>query len=101
MARIVCPYCFERFRIREISFRCIGWDETRCPQTEDAPLGRYLRLQVNPRLKPIFVPDPGRLGIVREWFGPQMNASCPGCGALSARRLCPHCHNELPTGYGQ
>jgi len=84
----VCPYCFEEYRIRETPFRCaspIGRctpevDEVRKKQWEEStPLGRVLE-------------PTGRL--VHEM-------RCPICSQVSRKRLCPHCHMELPHTTGK
>lgn len=84
----VCPYCFEEYRIRETPFRCASptgrctpeVDEIRKRLWEDAiPMGRVLE-------------PTGRL--VHEM-------RCPTCSQISRKRLCPHCHMELPHTTGK
>jgi hypothetical protein len=84
----ICPYCFEPFRLRDTPFRCSSpaarctpeRDEIRARVWEDsAPMGRVL---------------PAEGGFRREH-------RCPACGQRSRKRLCPHCHMELPHTMGQ
>ncbi|ROO84838.1 50S ribosome-binding GTPase [Actinocorallia herbida] len=95
MARIVCPYCFEPARTRDLPFRCLqsttgGRAGTVCRSVPDEPLSAFLgRDSQRPVLKgPVFTPR-----------GSAPRASCPDCGVPSSKRLCPECHNDLPGGY--
>jgi hypothetical protein len=84
----VCPFCFEEFRLKDTPFRCTT-PPSRCPPEidpihsrvweETAPLGKV-------------IPGAGRR--VRSM-------SCPACSQLTYRRLCPHCHMELPHTTGR
>jgi hypothetical protein len=83
-----CPYCFEKFRLHQAPFRCTTpgvrcapeRDEVRARLWEDgAPLGRVL-------------PPGGRFA---------GSARCPACEQVTRRRLCPHCHMELPQTLGR
>lgn len=82
----ICPYCFEPYRLKETPFRCASpaarcapeRDEVRARIWEDsAPLGRVLP----PNGKP--------------------ESRCTACGQTSRKRLCPHCHMELPHTTGK
>jgi hypothetical protein len=82
----VCPYCFEPYRLKDTPFRCSSpaarcapeRDEVRARIWEDsAPLGRVL-------------PPNGKL-----------ESRCTSCGQTSRKRLCPHCHMELPHTTGK
>ena len=84
----VCPYCFEPYRLRDTPFRCASpasrcapeRDEVRARVWEDgAPMGKVLPLA-------------GKL---------RQDCRCPACGQASRKRLCPHCHMELPHTTGQ
>jgi hypothetical protein len=95
--RILCPYCFERFAPGEVPLRCTGFDNSQCPPVADEPLRRYHQ-QMTPRLmKPSFVPERSPLA----WFSIPLNTRCPTCQTRTTVRLCPHCHNDLPEGYGR
>lgn len=84
----VCPYCFEAYRLKETPFRCASPaarcrpepDEVRARAWDDnAPLGRVL------------APE----GRFRE------EVRCGECGQPTRKRLCPHCHMELPHTVGK
>lgn len=84
----ICPYCFEPFRLRETPFRCTT-PPSRCKPERDevrhrewgdgTPMGRVL-------------PADGKL---------VMQIACTECGQVSRKRLCPHCHMELPHTMGR
>jgi hypothetical protein len=84
----VCPYCFEEYRLRETPFRCsspasrcaLEVDEVRkrCWE-EGTPLGRVL--------------DSGGK-LVHQM-------RCPECSQITRKRICPHCHMELPHTTGK
>ncbi len=92
MARLVCPYCFERTRRRDLMFRCVGGGPGRlagCEPTLDEPYQRYLRGgTAGAVLPPVFAAD-----------GRKPRAVHDACGQVSLRRVCPHCHNELAGDY--
>lgn len=84
----VCPYCFEAYKLRDTPFRCASPasrcrpepDEVRAKAWEDRlPLGRVL-------------PSDGRF---RE------ETRCSSCSQPTQKRLCPHCHMELPHTAGK
>jgi GTPase SAR1 family protein len=75
-----------------MAFRCLNPDPARCPLEEDRPLGEYQRQTVAPKLNRVFV------GESRWGRGPQ--AAVCVCGMKSAKQVCPHCHNELPSQFG-
>ncbi|MEW6283897.1 MAG: hypothetical protein AB1758_35115 [Candidatus Eremiobacterota bacterium] len=89
MALILCPYCFESFAPEGAAFRCVGQDPARCPHQEDRLLMAYQRLPTAPVLPRVF--PGGTAG---------SSAVCP-CGSRTTRRVCPHCHNDLPGQFGQ
>jgi GTPase SAR1 family protein len=93
MRGLVCPYCFERFPASELSFRCINPDPSRCPPEEDQALARYQRLATAFKLPRVFKPQ-------RRWFGAPASADCQ-CGMKTSKLVCPRCHNELPSQFGQ
>lgn len=81
--RELCPFCFEYFMLRNTPFRCSSPMSICKPKVdkvllehwaETLPIGKVL-------------PSPGRF--VRSIY-------CSECGNLSRKRLCPHCHSELP-----
>ncbi len=85
----LCPYCFERYRLRDTPFRCASPpsrcrpepDELRARAWEDTiPMGRVL------------APHGG-------WLGGETR--CHECSQVTHKRLCPHCHMELPHTAGK
>lgn len=97
MSRVLCPYCFERYSAARLHFRCVNPDPTRCPPEEDKLLASYERLQSGRRLPRVFSSANDVFGSV---FGPDTVATCT-CGAKTTKRVCPHCHNELPHELGR
>ena len=82
-----CPFCFDRFKMVETPFRCVGAncsffdrDEQRASVWgENAPMKRV-------------IPPDGRY---------RSSARCTECKRESMKRLCPHCHMELPSEFGR
>ncbi len=84
----VCPYCFEPYRLKSTPFRCAS-PPGRCKPERDevrhrvwregAPMGRVLPAQ--------------------DRFVEQ--SRCSTCHQISRKRLCPHCHMEMPHTTGQ
>src|SRR5258708_620112 len=98
MRRILCPYCFERFSTGEVPFPCTGFHNSQCSPVADEPLRRYHQ-QMTPRLmKPSFVPQRQTL---MDYLSIRLNTLCPQCHTRTTVRLCPHCHNDPPEGYGR
>lgn len=66
----------------------------------DETLTAYSGVPVS--LPPVFAaPDHAASGI-RPWerrSGGARRANCPECGITTARRVCPACHNSLPSAY--
>lgn len=98
MRRVLCPYCFERFSPGEVPFRCTGFDNSQCAPVADEPLRRYHRQETPRLMKPTFVPQRRTL---MDYLTIRLNTLCPTCHTRTTVRLCPHCHNDLPEGYGR
>jgi hypothetical protein len=84
----VCPYCFEKFRLKQAGFRC---SSPKCKGRDVDPVLREkwnLREEVGKVL-----PSPG---------GWPRSTRCDhqGCGQKTTRRICPHCHMGLPITIG-
>lgn len=86
---LVCCYCFERFAPADMAFRCIA-EPSRCKPEQDSQLSKYMN---TPQIMPRIVTPP------RGWTT-QTSALC-ACGTRTTRQVCPHCHNNLPSQYGQ
>ncbi len=85
----ICPYCFEKHRLKEVQFRCIN---PGCADCADPELTASLGLrQTEPlrRKRTFTVPMRGLFSVEKE-------AACPDCGTMTGVRVCPGCHNPLP-----
>jgi hypothetical protein len=88
----ICPYCFEYFYLKDTPFRCSS-PPSRCAPVADKiyqsawadsrPLGKVL----NPTGK-----------LFKDLF--KQSRRCGSCGHQSHKRLCPHCHSDLPHTIG-
>lgn len=88
----ICPYCFEYFYIKDTPFRCSNIP-SRCPSMLDivykekwgdsTPMG----MVITP------------LGKINDGFNSSM--VCPVCHSRSDKRICPHCHADLPHTTGK
>lgn len=86
----VCPYCFEPYRLSEAPFRCAS-PAARCTPEVDAVRAQVWKEQ-----------SPAPIGRVLVADGRHKNESrCPACGQASRKRLCPHCHMDLPHTTGK
>lgn len=83
----LCPYCFNYFALKETPFRCTS-PMTICPPEPDEVLTRVWKENV-PVGKAL---EPGG-AFVRS-------VRCPSCKHQTTKRLCPHCHMELPHTTG-
>ena len=92
MAAVVCPYCFARVRSGQLQFRCLQSPRTRsgqpCAGEPDTKLAAFQGLPAPLLLGPVFTA--GATG---------RRARCPRCGVVTTKRVCPDCHNDLPSGY--
>ena len=86
----VCPYCCESFKTTELLFRCVNPDARRCPPEEDKALAAYEGTPSASVLSRVFSAN-GNTG--------ESVATC-SCGMRTSKRVCPHCHNTLPSEFG-
>lgn len=93
MWKLVCPYCFDKFPSRELAFRCINPNPARCAPEEDDLLAKYQSLAAAPRMPRVFKP-------YKQLWGIPSAATCK-CGTKTNKLVCPRCHNELPSQFGQ
>ncbi|GAA1961272.1 hypothetical protein GCM10009838_17290 [Catenulispora subtropica] len=87
---LTCPYCYERFPIRDILFRCntrMSRTGRRCVAKTDGILEE--RTGNRRELGPVFSAD-----------GRKTTAVCPDCASETRYRVCPVCHSQLPTQFG-
>lgn len=81
----VCPFCFNRFELSQTPFRCVGASCFEEDKVRQAVWG-----------------DGAALKKVIEADGKYHDrATCPTCKRESVKRLCPHCHMELPAEFGR
>ncbi len=86
----VCPYCFEQNQMGDIQFRCQG--NMVCPERpQDVEQARYRGLPA-PVQGPAYFPDVRGRGANMPKSG-----TCTHCSTISYTRVCPDCHNVLPT----
>jgi hypothetical protein len=81
--KFVCPYCFEESDISDIEFRCRN---KRCAPEPDDKKGKYYGTAA-PMEQPVFKPV-GK---------PTDRATCEKCHEETNLRVCPCCHNTLPS----
>ncbi len=88
----ICPYCFEYFYLKDTPFRCSSPPSICTPVADkiyqsawadSRPLGKVL--------------EP--TGKFKDRF--KQSRRCGSCGHQSHKRLCPHCHSDLPHTTGQ
>lgn len=101
---IVCPYCFEKFDPEEVVFRAthIRDDDEAFMERIDDKLSKW-RKRFNMGesyehavIDPNTIPDESRIYSENVLVG-----IVDRHGETSRRRLCPHCHNELPVVAGK
>jgi len=87
---VTCPYCFAVVALQRVEFRCRGQVGRRggCAPVLDQRLADYTGSTAGASLPPVFPAD-GRKG----------RAECPDCGQATGSRVCPECHNPLPSAY--
>ncbi|WP_395104980.1 hypothetical protein [Actinomadura sp. SCN-SB] len=96
---LTCPYCFAVVAPQRIPFRCRGRAGRRlgCEPELDQKLAEYLGSAAGASLPPVFEARVRR-GTARV-SRPLGRADCPGCGQVTGNRVCPECHNPLPSAY--
>ena len=84
----ICPFCFDERRISDLQFRCVN---RRCKDVDDIELTKYENGDAR-------IPKQGK-----RCFKPIMkmgrfpdSGTCPDCGSVSHKVVCPSCHNALP-----
>ncbi len=86
--RELCPFCFEYFDLKSAPFRCSS------PMSRCAP-------EVDPVLDKEWQ-DNTPVGKVIETGGTtSKSVRCPACSNVTHKRICPHCHSQLPHTTGE
>jgi len=86
--KLLCPYCFEFFSLRDTPFRCTS------PFSRCTPIVDPILQKVWGDSRPVgkVLPASGKIvkGII-----------CTDCANESRKRICPHCHSVLPHTIGK
>ncbi|MFG2005225.1 hypothetical protein ACGFNU_39380 [Spirillospora sp. NPDC048911] len=87
---VKCPYCFAVVPLQRVRFRCRGQAGRRpgCAPVLDERLAGYTGSTAGASLPPVFAAS-----------GRRSRAACPDCGQETGSRVCPECHNALPSAY--
>ncbi|KAB2345291.1 TRAFAC clade GTPase domain-containing protein [Actinomadura rudentiformis] len=87
---VTCPYCFAVVPLQRVRFRCRGQAGRRpgCAPVLDQRLADYTGSTAGASLPPVFSAS-----------GRRSRAACPDCGQETGSRVCPECHNPLPSAY--
>ncbi len=89
--KLLCPFCFERFRLADAWYRCRNPNVTECPEEIDQAYSDHTGV-ANRFMRKAFAP------LQPRGFGfNQPAASCPQCNKQTTMRICPHCRSKLPT----
>lgn len=91
--QLLCPFCFERFRLAEAWFRCRNPNLGECPEEVDLVYSAHTGVP-NRYMKKAFPSPPSK-----SFRCHVHEAKCPGanCSKPTTQRLCPHCHSKLPA----
>lgn len=102
---IVCPHCFKKFEPEEVVFRAAHFkenDEEYCLQ-EDEALNTYLDkfgLEGSDELEAVI--DPKTVPLEKCTYVDDVLISIRDkYDVETKKRLCPHCHNDLPYSAGR
>lgn len=101
MSKLTCPYCFEKFPVSQIAFRCLNPNPSICPPEEDRELAKYQKLNAPQKLNRVFIPENTvwkslKLNLTGK-FGKMPLCQC----GERTKKVCAFCHNDLPHGFGE
>lgn len=92
MTRLLhCPYCYRSFHVRQTIFRCAG---------RLGPSGRRCEARIDPILA-AYTGDTTARYPAFEADGRRRSARHSDCDFETTVRICPHCHSQLPTHFGE
>jgi len=98
-SKVLCPYCFEPFKLSDSHYRCANETPGACVAVDDRMNAVWGDGATQPRA---FVPETfERRGPFGALSGDVRKALCPKCATPSAQRICPNCHMGIPLDYGQ
>lgn len=88
--KIICPYCFAKFRPQGVAFRC---QNRSCASfnEQDSPLLRFYGKVPDDNIKGHIIAPKGLRLLMPE------GDKCDVCRAESHTMVCPQCHNTLPS----
>ncbi len=103
MTTVVCPYCFDRTSARRLPFRCLMLatgvrGSKRCDAERDDTWAEFMgpAVPASARMRgPVFAGPRRQVGLGSAGT----RTACPGCGVPTTVRVCPGCHNDLPSDY--
>lgn len=87
--RVLCPFCFAKFQMKEAWFRCRS---PKCATEVDMPLSRHRGVpntRANKALDPTTVKRRGH----------EAECDVDTCRQPTSVRICPHCHSTLPPQF--
>lgn len=88
----ICPYCFEYFYIKDTPFRCSSPPSRCAPELDKVYQATW---EDSRPMGKVIAP----LGKFSDRFTSSIR--CKDCNNQSHKRICPHCHTELPHTTGQ
>jgi hypothetical protein len=110
MFDLICPFCYEKFSRSSIEFRCENDDSPICKE-DDPKLAAYFggrrkqenRVIPNENWKNVWQKKSakGFFSKVKRTFNVPNEVKCDKCKMPSGKRICPKCHNQLPTLFHQ
>ncbi|RJG24004.1 TRAFAC clade GTPase domain-containing protein [Paenibacillus thiaminolyticus] len=102
---IVCPFCFSKFSPEEVVFRAAHHreDDENYALQEDEKLNKYRdRFGLDTVYDMEAVIDPRDIPEEHHLYSDHVLIGLNDrYGVVTRRRLCPHCHNELPVTAGK
>jgi GTPase SAR1 family protein len=94
MKSILCPFCFTKFNIQDVLFRCSNINCT--DRTVDKVYDKFHALKSTSfgPMGRLFSPDTKPINRAFSFLNPPKEASCPTCDRKTNKRICPTCHSE-------
>jgi len=100
MKSALCPYCFNRLKGGVASFRCINPNGAACKPEVDAKLHAYETEGVKQSNAPAPpVPQKRTFTVEVSMFRSAPRTAACSCGFATWKRICPECHNTLPSEF--
>jgi len=85
----LCPYCFEYFELKDAPFRCSN------PNCKVEPDPIYEKYWGSKPLKHLIKSE------VTFFGGMKKSVKCDLCKEITYKKVCPNCHQTLPTTIGE